>query len=111
MLLGDTKSAAVKNIKSEEEVTEKMLEDLKQKLLSSRDKFILSNKDTLPELAPKQAKPALFKTSSSVMSDHGGEKNGDAALKSSANSDPVFTGQHEKRSTAVKQIVESFERS
>ena len=27
-----------------------MLEELRQKLLSSRDKFILSNRDTLPDL-------------------------------------------------------------
>jgi len=33
-------------------MTDKMIEDLKMKLLSSRDKYILSNKDTLPEFEP-----------------------------------------------------------
>jgi len=47
-----------------------MLEGLKRKLLSSRDKFILSNKDTLPDFEPqaKKAPLALFKQSS-VLSD------------------------------------------
>eukprot|EP00353_Schmidingerella_taraikaensis_P008340 CAMPEP_0185568344 /NCGR_PEP_ID=MMETSP0434-20130131/1327_1 /TAXON_ID=626734 ORGANISM="Favella taraikaensis, Strain Fe Narragansett Bay" /NCGR_SAMPLE_ID=MMETSP0434 /ASSEMBLY_ACC=CAM_ASM_000379 /LENGTH=76 /DNA_ID=CAMNT_0028182831 /DNA_START=517 /DNA_END=747 /DNA_ORIENTATION=- len=54
MLLGEKQGAAgaVKTKAEEEAVTEKMLGDLRQKLLSSRDQFILSNKDTLPELEP-----------------------------------------------------------
>ena len=54
MLLGTAQNAAVKT-KSEDEMTEKMLEDLRLKLLSSRDKFILSNKDTLPDFEPKKS--------------------------------------------------------
>ena len=50
MLLGSSASSQVKN---EQEVTEKILEDLKRKVLSSRDKFILSNKDTLPDFEPQ----------------------------------------------------------
>ena len=45
--------------------TEKMLDDLRQKLLSSRDRFILSNKDTLPDFDPqKKLAPGLVKQSS-----------------------------------------------
>lgn len=36
----------------QEEMTDKMIEDIKMKLLSSRDKYILSNKDTLPDFEP-----------------------------------------------------------
>ena len=49
LLLGSSSTAQVKN---ETEVTEKMLDELKRKLLSSRDKFILSTKDTLPDFEP-----------------------------------------------------------
>ena len=49
MVLGvKTETSSVK-VKSEDEITDKQLDELKQKLLSSRDKFILSNNDTLPE--------------------------------------------------------------
>ena len=37
-------------------MTDQMLENLKRKLLSSRDRFILSNTDTLPDLEPTAAK-------------------------------------------------------
>lgn len=47
MLIGGTTSSL--QVKEEDEITDKMLEGLKRKLLSSRDKFILSNKDTLPD--------------------------------------------------------------
>lgn len=45
--------------KADPQFTEKMLDELKAKLLSSRDRFVLSNKDTLPEFEPKaEAAPA-----------------------------------------------------
>jgi hypothetical protein len=66
MLLGSNSNPTVKT-KSEEEVTEKMLDELRAKLLSSRDKFILSNNDTLPEFEPKKSQPALLKKSSSML--------------------------------------------
>ena len=68
MLLGtSSSSSAMKgNIKSEQEFTEKMLEDLRVKLLSSRDRFILSSKDTLPELdlGLKKLAPGMVKLGS-----------------------------------------------
>ena len=63
MLLGE--QAPVKN---EEDVTEKMLEGLKAKLLSTRDRFILSSKDTLPELETHK-KPVPLQKSLSMLSD------------------------------------------
>ena len=66
MLLGTSANASVKTKGSENEeaVTDAILENLKDKLLSSRDKFILSAKDALPEMIrPKKQtsgdKPAL----------------------------------------------------
>ena len=37
-----------KNPEDDEAMTEQMLQDLKQKLLAARDKYILSSQDTLP---------------------------------------------------------------
>lgn len=91
-------------------MTDKMLAELKQKLLSSRDQFILSNRDMLPEAELPKASPALIKKSSSMMNSSMAGK--DKANKDSrGDSDPVFTNQSEKRNLAVKQIRETFERS
>lgn len=62
MVLGTKIEASSVKVKSEDEITDKQLEELKQKLLSSRDKFILSNNDTLPESVTQQLKkPGLIK--------------------------------------------------
>ena len=72
MLLGEKKGAAIKSTKQEadeEVVTDKMLAELKQKLLSSRDQFILSNRDMLPEAELPKASPAIMKKQSSMMNE------------------------------------------
>ena len=61
MVLGTKTEASSVKVKSEDEITDKQLDELKQKLLSSRDKFILSNNDTLPESVTQQKKPGLIK--------------------------------------------------
>ena len=57
LLLGDSTAT------HEEDITDEQLESLKRKLLSSRDKFLLSNQETLPELEPqkKPSQPELLK--------------------------------------------------
>lgn len=49
-----------------EETTNKMLEDLKQRLISVRDKFILSDKETLPDhlFAKNEASSTMVKSDS-----------------------------------------------
>ena len=70
----------------------------------------MSNKDTLPELEPERTKPALMKKQSSVLSESAAGKD-KPGREARSESDPVFTGQPEKRNLAVKQIKETFERS
>ena len=96
-------------------MTHKMLEDLKMRLLSQRDHFILSNKDELPELDQDKIKgPPLLKHASSMLSNlalkresslTSGDRKADQSLQ------PVLTGQSEKRSTAIKHIQRTFEAS
>ena len=95
-----------------------MLEELRQKLLSSRDKFILSNRDTLPDLDPsmqRKLNPSLIKQSS-MGSDKGQtakvkDERGATAENNGTRQAIVFTGQAEKRNAAIKQIKETFEQS
>ena len=94
-------------VKSEDEITDKQLEDLKQKLLSSRDKFILSNNDTLPESVTQQKKPGLIKQTSSMIAGPTGARD----HQGGGMGRPVLTSQSEKRNLAIKQISETFERS
>jgi len=99
MLIGGTTSSL--QVKEEDEITDKMLEGLKHKLLSSRDKFILSNKDTLPDFQPqKNDTPSLFKQSS-IISD-ATLKREEAVKGGTKQEPPVLTGQFEKKSAACK---------
>ena len=43
-------ASSAARIKREDEITGKMLEDLKARVLTQRDHFILSNKDELPQV-------------------------------------------------------------
>ena len=43
-----------------------MLEDLKRKLLTSRDRYILSNKDALPEFEPNYGAAAKKKSAAQI---------------------------------------------
>ena len=50
MSLNPAKSAMSGVKPNDEETTAKVLEDLKAKLLSGRDKFLLSERDTVPQM-------------------------------------------------------------
>lgn len=104
MLLGSSTSAT--QVKNEQEVTDKVLEELKRKLLSSRDKFILSNKDTLPDFEPqkKAPEPAIFKQSS-IVSDVDPVKREEVVQAGNKQQETqVLTGQNDKKSLAIQQI-------
>ena len=98
-----------------------MLEELRQKLLSSRDKFILSNRDTLPDLDPsslmqRKLAPGLTKQGCSSMTLGSDKALANKVIKEERGGDGarqaiVFTGQAEKRNAAIKQIRETFEQS
>ena len=109
----------------QEEMTDKMIEDIKMKLLSSRDKYILSNKDTLPDFEPV-SKSA--NKSAGLMRKQNSSLSGDLVMKKESSQGPtmvtenqhrggekqstsVLTGQTEKRNLAIKQINETFSKS
>jgi len=78
-----------------------VLEGLKRKLLSTRDKFILSNKDTLPDFQPQKNEiPSLFKQSS-IISDATLVRE-EAAKSGIKQESPVLTGQFDKKSAACQ---------
>ena len=66
-------------------MTDQMLENLKRKLLSSRDRFILSNTDTLPDLEPTAAK----KTDLSQMIKKSSVMNETQVKEKDAGSEPI----------------------
>lgn len=92
-------------------MTEKVLEDLKRKLLSSRDKFILSNKDTLPDFEPQKKAPETLLKQSSIISETDPVKKEEAVQVGNKLEPLVLTGESDKKSLAIKQISETFERA
>ena len=95
--------------KQDEEQTDKLLEDLKQKLINVRDKFLLSDKQNLPEhlffekpkptesIKKESSRPKLMKRESSM----------------SVKQEPlVYTGPKPENQTmrerGVKQIEDTF---